>query len=82
MKWISEVLILFVRFYQKLLSPLLGSNCRFQPTCSHYMIEALREWGPLTGLWLGIKRIFRCHPWGGHGLDPVPPRKTDKGKST
>lgn len=64
--------ILLVRFYQLAISPWLGSNCRYQPTCSSYMIEALKEHGLLKGLWLGTKRIGRCHPWGGHGYDPVP----------
>jgi uncharacterized protein len=65
-----------VKVYQWTISPLLGPNkCRYQPTCSHYMIEAIDEWGPLKGLWLGIKRISSCHPWGGHGYDPVPKKK-------
>lgn len=67
--------ILLVRFYQIAISPWLGSNCRYQPTCSSYMIEALKEHGVLKGLWLGTKRIGRCHPWGGHGYDPVPKKK-------
>ncbi|HAD79814.1 membrane protein insertion efficiency factor YidD [Empedobacter falsenii] len=67
--------ILLVRFYQLAISPWMGSNCRFQPTCSSYMIEALKEHGLLKGLWLGTKRIGRCHPWGGHGYDPVPKKK-------
>lgn len=66
-----------VRGYQLFLSPLLGSNCRYQPTCSQYMIDAINEWGPIKGVWLGIKRIGRCHPWAGHGHDPVP-RKNQK----
>jgi putative membrane protein insertion efficiency factor len=53
-----------VRLYQITLSPLLGSSCRFQPSCSNYMIQAIREWGPIKGGWLGIKRIGKCHPWG------------------
>ena len=60
------------------LSPLLGHNkCQYGPSCSHYMIEAIEEWGPSKGLWMGMKRIGRCHPYGGHGYDPVPknPRK-------
>ncbi len=64
-----------VRFYQFAISPWMGSNCRYQPTCSSYMIEALKEHGLLKGLWLGTKRIGRCHPWGGHGYDPVPKKK-------
>lgn len=78
MEWVGELFIFIVRIYQKLLSPILGSNCRYQPTCSHYMIGAIREWGPISGIWLGIKRIFRCHPWGGHGYDPVPVRPGSK----
>ena len=71
---ISAVFIFLLRGYQVLISPWLGSNCRHQPTCSAYMIEALREWGPIRGLWLGLKRIGKCHPWGTHGPDPVPLR--------
>lgn len=70
---ITRPLIALVRGYQLAISPLLGSTCRFQPTCSHYMIESLRRHGPARGLWLGLRRIGRCHPWGGHGYDPVPP---------
>ena len=69
---VSKVLIGLVRFYQLAISPWLGSSCRYSPTCSQYMIEAVNEWGPLKGFWLGIKRIGRCHPWGGDGHDPVP----------
>lgn len=72
----QQIFILPIRFYQKLISPLIGPNCRYQPTCSHYMVQAIEEWGVFKGLWLGIKRIGRCHPWGGHGHDPVP-RKED-----
>lgn len=68
----SKLIIGLVRFYQLAISPWIGSRCRYQPTCSHYMIDAVNEWGPLKGFWLGIKRIGRCHPWGGHGFDPVP----------
>jgi putative membrane protein insertion efficiency factor len=78
MKIISKVvvfpLIIIVRIYQWIISPLLPPVCRFQPTCSHYMIESLKIWGPLKGSYLGIRRIMRCHPWGGHGHDPVPPK--------
>jgi putative membrane protein insertion efficiency factor len=55
-------------------SPLVGPSCRFQPTCSAYGIEAMRRHGALAGLWLTLRRIGRCHPWGGHGFDPVPER--------
>lgn len=72
MKWLGLPLIWLVRAYQTVLSPLLGSNCRYQPTCSNYMIEAIEEWGAIKGLWLGLRRIGRCHPWAGFGPDPVP----------
>ncbi len=64
-----------IRFYQLAISPLLGANCRYTPTCSQYGVEAIREWGPLKGTWLAIKRFSSCHPWGGHGHDPVPKKK-------
>lgn len=63
-----------VRAYQLLVSPLLGLNCRFLPSCSSYAIEAIQTHGSLKGSWLAAKRICRCHPWGGDGYDPVPPR--------
>ncbi len=70
---IKQFFILLVRAYQIVLSPFLGGNCRYEPSCSHYMIEAIKEWGPFKGTWMGIKRIGRCHPWAKtHGYDPVP----------
>ena len=63
-----------VWIYRRAVSPLLGINCRFEPSCSEYAREALREYGGLTGGWLAIKRVSRCHPWGGSGYDPVPRR--------
>ena len=65
-------LILPVRFYQLCISPMLPPSCRYSPTCSQYAIEALRKHGPLKGLYLAVRRILRCHPWGGSGYDPVP----------
>ena len=61
-----------IRFYQVAISPWLGKNCRYQPTCSQYMLEALKVHGVYKGVFLGIKRILSCHPWGGSGYDPVP----------
>lgn len=75
MKVLKSLLILPIRIYQVTLSPLLGQNCRHAPTCSKYAIEAIQIWGPFKGLWLGIKRISRCHPWGTSGYDPVPKKK-------
>lgn len=63
---------LLVKFYQWVISPALGPKCRYTPTCSQYMLECLDKYGPFKGLWLGLKRISRCHPWGGDGHDPVP----------
>ena len=67
-----RLLILPIRFYQRFISPLTPPSCRFTPTCSQYAIEALRKHGPFRGLWLAIRRLLRCHPWGGSGYDPVP----------
>ncbi len=58
--------------YRLLISPLLGPRCRFAPSCSEYALEALQLHGPMKGLWLAARRLARCHPWGGHGYDPVP----------
>lgn len=69
---LKNIFILPIRFYQWTISPLIGQRCRYLPTCSHYTIEAIQEWGVLKGTWLGIKRISSCHPWGGSGFDPVP----------
>lgn len=71
-------IIFLVRSYQTVISPWLGPTCRFTPTCSHYMIDAIREWGGFKGTWLGIKRIGKCHPWGDSGFDPVPRRNDEK----
>lgn len=68
----KQVFIFLIRFYQKAISPMLGANCRYTPTCSQYAIEALKKYGALKGGRLAIKRILSCHPWGGHGYDPVP----------
>ncbi len=73
MKWLaSKIFVVIIRIYQLSISPILGQNCRFTPTCSQYSIEAINKYGPLKGGWLSLKRIFSCHPWGKHGHDPVP----------
>ena len=61
-----------IRIYQVVLSPILGSSCRYQPTCSNYAIESIQQWGVIQGSVLSFKRIIKCHPWGGCGHDPVP----------
>ena len=66
------LLLLPIKFYQYLISPLFPSRCRYHPTCSAYAEEAITKFGALRGGQLAIKRIARCHPWGEHGLDPVP----------
>ena len=66
------VLIGVIRLYQLTISPFLGTNCRFEPTCSSYAEEAIRKYGSLRGGWLTLRRLMRCHPLGGHGFDPVP----------
>ncbi|NBU91662.1 MAG: membrane protein insertion efficiency factor YidD [Flavobacteriia bacterium] len=71
-RWLGFPVIFLVRIYQWLISPLFPPSCRFTPTCSSYMIEAIQEWGVIKGLFLGTKRIARCHPTGGFGYDPVP----------
>lgn len=76
MKTVRQILsfpfIALIKLYQWIISPLLGPKCRYTPSCSQYGIEALKKYGPVKGTWLTIKRISRCHPWGGHGYDPVP----------
>lgn len=71
-KIFSFLFLALIRAYQYLISPLLGSSCRYTPTCSQYGVEAIKKYGPFKGGWLTLKRIGRCHPWGSHGHDPVP----------
>ena len=82
---IAGILIFLVRIYQAIGSPIMGRYCRFQPTCSHYSVEALQRHGALRGTWLTVWRIARCQPFGGFGWDPVPgsepPPATDDGAS-
>jgi len=76
MKWILKILsypfILLIKIYQRIISPILGPQCRYTPTCSNYALEAFKKYGVFKGGWLAVKRIARCHPWGGSGYDPVP----------
>ncbi len=75
MKWLIRI---FIRGYQMFISPVIhafggpGSGCRFTPSCSAYFLQAVETHGSLHGSWMGLRRIFRCHPWGDHGHDPVP----------
>lgn len=75
MNFLKYIIILPIRGYQVFISPHLGAQCRYSPTCSQYMIDAIREWGPLKGVWLGLKRIGRCSPLGSSGYDPIPKKK-------
>ena len=80
---VTQMLIGLVHVYRLVLSPILGVNCRFQPSCSAYTLEALQRHGAIRGGWLALCRILKCHPWGGSGYDPVPRQlkirqKTDK----
>lgn len=70
----QRALIALIRFYRFFLSPFMGNQCRFTPTCSHYAREAVETHGALKGSWLAVRRIGRCHPWHAGGCDPVPPK--------
>jgi len=70
--FIAWIMSLPVYFYRCCISPMLPPSCRFTPTCSQYALEALKKHGPLRGSWLTLRRLLRCHPWGGSGYDPVP----------
>lgn len=77
---LTFLVLIPVRLYQIMISPFFPATCRHQPTCSAYMVEAVKIWGPFKGLYLGLKRLSKCHPWGTHGYDPVPgkQKKTDE----
>jgi putative membrane protein insertion efficiency factor len=75
---LNKIFINLVYFYQAAISPFTPASCRFEPNCSSYMIEALKTHGTIKGGFLGIKRVFSCHPWGGKGYDPVPPKQTKR----
>ncbi|MCK5895762.1 MAG: membrane protein insertion efficiency factor YidD [Cocleimonas sp.] len=69
------LLMIIIRGYQLFLSPVLGSHCRYAPSCSHYTHQAIAQHGAIKGTWLGVTRILRCHPWAEGGYDPVPEKK-------
>ena len=69
--FIKKIMIILIRFYQLCISPMLGNNCRYYPTCSQYAIEAIEKKGIIRGSWMAVKRICRCHPWHDGGYDPV-----------
>lgn len=71
---VKQFLIGILTLYRCTLSPILGHNCRFEPTCSRYALEAIQRFGPWRGSWLALRRLFRCHPFAPGGLDPVPDR--------
>lgn len=72
LRMLRRIFILPIRFYQLCISPMLPPACRFTPTCSQYAIEAISKHGVIKGMYLAVRRILRCHPWGGSGYDPVP----------
>lgn len=84
MKYLNKLLgglaRVFIVGYQRFISPMFPPSCRFQPTCSNYALEAISRHGALRGIWLGVKRIGRCNPWGGEGFDPVPNDDDKKAK--
>lgn len=71
-------LIVCIRGYQLIISPFIGQNCRYLPTCSEYAIECLKKFGIIKGTFLSLKRMSKCHPWGNHGYDPVPNKLKEK----
>ncbi len=71
-KLLEKIFLLPVYFYRYCISPLKPATCRYTPTCSQYAVEAIKKHGPFKGSWLALKRLLRCHPWGGSGYDPVP----------
>ncbi len=75
-RWIQKIcsfpFIALIKLYQWVVSPWLGPKCRYTPTCSHYALKAFQKYGVLKGFWLSVRRVSKCHPWGGSGYDPVP----------
>ncbi|MDR0622058.1 MAG: membrane protein insertion efficiency factor YidD [Deltaproteobacteria bacterium] len=81
MRWLQALALGTIKFYQRFISPLLPSCCRYYPTCSTYSAESFARHGPFVGFWLSFKRILRCNPFFPGGYDPVPPRKPKAGQS-
>jgi putative membrane protein insertion efficiency factor len=81
MSIVARVMIVLIRGYQLTLSAFLGRQCRYLPTCSEYAREAVERYGAFGGAWLAVRRIGRCHPWGGSGYDPVPEKTSRQKKS-
>ena len=77
-KIITYFLISIIRIYQLFISPILGQNCRYLPSCSEYSIESIKQFGFFRGIFLSLRRISKCHPWGNHGYDPVPNKIKEK----
>lgn len=71
-RFIGWLFIILIRMYKGMVSPFLPARCRYTPSCSEYGLQAIQKYGPVKGSWLTLKRIGSCHPWGGHGHDPVP----------
>jgi len=72
MRLIQKIVIYIIKFYQVSISPFLGNNCRYNPTCSNYCIQSFEKYRPTYAIYLSFKRILRCHPFGGSGYDPLP----------
>ena len=77
-RWTSALAIRGIRAYQLVLSPLMGSHCRFHPSCSQYALEAYQRFGVVKGSWLSLKRLAKCHPWHPGGADPLPEKPTQR----
>ncbi len=77
-KIITNHIIMIIKFYQFFISPILGQNCRYLPTCSEYSIQSIKKFGIFKGTFLSLRRISKCHPWGNHGYDPVPNKAEEK----
>ena len=77
-KIFTNLIIVIIKFYQFFISPILGQNCRYLPTCSEYSIQSIKKFGFFKGTFLSLKRISKCHPWGNHGYDPVPNKAREK----